>query len=170
MSFKLPSIAPPRGVQLDQYVVTLRNASGGTVTKGEVVVLSLNTASSGDVNDNNQDMGLDSGFVNFVDVSETEASNGAGIYGILLEDITDDNLGKVCLSGVVDAITDGNSPNIAAGDALIADRASGLASLKGSTADADNAVLGVALAASTSAAAAGTTQSVLFNGFAINRA
>ena len=126
MSFRLPSIAPQRGVQLDQYVVTLRNASGATVTKGEVVVLDLANG-SGDVSDNNTDAGLDSGFVNFVDVSETEASNGAGIYGILLEDIADDSLGKVCLSGVVDAITDGASPNIAKGGALIADRASGLA-------------------------------------------
>jgi hypothetical protein len=164
MSFKLPSIAPPRGVQLDQYVVTLRNASGGTVTKGEVVTLALLNSSSADVNDNNTDSGLDSGFV-----SETEASNGAGIYGILLEDITDDSLGKVCLSGVVDAITDGGSA-ITQGNALIADRASGLASLKVSTADADNAILAVALEGSSAAAAAGVTQPVLFNGFAINRA
>ena len=169
MSFKLPSIAPPRGVQFDQYVVTLRNASGATVTKGEVVTLALLNTSSGDVNDNNTDSGLDSGFVNFVDVSETEASNGAGIYGILLEDITDDSLGKVCLSGVVDAVTDGGSA-ITQGNALIADRANGLASLKKSTDDADNAILAVALAGSSAAAAAGVTQPVLFNGFAINRA
>jgi hypothetical protein len=106
MSFRLPPIAPPRGVQLDQYVVTLRNGTSGTVTKGEVVVLDLAQA-GGAVSDNDTDMGLTSGFVNFDDVDATEANNVPGIYGILLEEITAGNLGKVCLSGVVEAQCDG---------------------------------------------------------------
>lgn len=169
MSFLLPPIAPPRGVQFDQYVVTLRNASGGTVTKGETVVLCTNTDSSADVNDNNADAGLDSGLVNFVDVSGTEASNSTGIYGVLLEEITDDNLGKVCLSGIVDAVVEGGT-DATISCALMADLVGGLGALAISTADADNAILGVALEAQTEVSAAGVLTKVLFNGFAINRA
>ena len=169
MSFRLPSIAPQRGTQFDQYVVTLRNASGATVTKGEVVVLDLANG-SGDVNDNNTDAGLDSGFVNFVDVSATEANNAAGIYGILLEDIADDSLGKVCLSGVVDAVLDGDSVDLTKGLGLMADLEGNVGMLKASTADADNAVVAVSLVAKTDAGAAGTLLPCLFNGFAINRA
>jgi hypothetical protein len=168
MSFRLPSIAPPRGVQFDQYVVTLRNASGGTVTKGETVVLDFANGSS-DVNDNLTDSGLDSGLVNFVDVSGTEAANSTGIYGVLLEDITDDNLGKVCLSGVVDAVVEGGTDATIA-CALMADLVGGLGALAISTADADNAILGVALEPQTNVSAEGVLTKVLFNGFAINRA
>ncbi|QDP49031.1 MAG: hypothetical protein Unbinned465contig1000_22 [Prokaryotic dsDNA virus sp.] len=169
MSFKLPSIAPPRGVQLDQYVVTLRNGTSGTVTKGEVVVLDLANAGSA-VSDNQTDAGLTSGFVNFADVNATEANNGPGIYGILLEDITAGNLGKVCLSGVVDAQCDGGSADIALNDALVADLVSTVGQLQTGAVDADNAVIGIALAANTAAGSTSNLTKVLFDGFAIQRA
>jgi hypothetical protein len=169
MSFRLPSIAPPRGVQLDQYVVTLRNGTAATVTKGEVVVLDLAQAGSA-VSDNDTDMGLTSGFCNFADVSGTEGSNVPGIYGILLEDITSGNLGKVCLSGVVDAQCDGDSANIALNDTLVADSISNVGQLQTVTNDGDGAVLGVALAANNDAGSTTNLTKVLFNGFAFNKA
>ena len=169
MSFRLPSIAPQRGTQFDQYVVTLRNGTAGTVTKGEVVVLDLANAGSA-VSDNDTDAGLTSGFVNFADVSATEANNAAGIYGILLEDISAGSLGKVCLSGVVDAVLDGDSVDLTKGLGLMADLEGNVGMLKASTADADNAVVAVSLVAKTDAGAAGSLFPCLFNGFAINRA
>ena len=169
MSFRLPSIAPPRGVQLDQYVVTLRNGTANTVTKGEVVVLDLAQAGSA-VSDNDTDMGLTSGFVNFADVDATEGNNKPGIYGILLEEITAGNLGKVCLSGVVEAQCDGDSANIALNDTLVADVISGAGQLQTVTNDADGAVLGVALAANNDAGSTTNLTKVLFNGFAFNKA
>lgn len=169
MSFKLPSIAPPRGVQLDQYVVTLRNGTAGTVTKGEVVVLDLAQA-GGAVSDNDTDMGLTSGFCNFADVAAAEGDNKPGIYGILLEEITAGSLGKVCLSGVVDAQCDGGTANIALNDTLVADSVSNVGQLQTVTNDADGAVLGVALALNNDAGSPSNLTKVLFNGFAFNKA
>ncbi len=167
MSFKLTPIAPPRGVQFDQYVVTLKNGTAGTVTKGEVVVLDFANAAA---TDNDTDAGLTSGFVNFADISATEANNSAGIYGILLEDITSGNLGKVCLSGVVDAVLDGDTVNVTKGMGLTMDLISNVGCLIASSADADNALVGLSMVAKTDAGAAGSLFPVLFNGFAINRA
>jgi len=169
MSFKLPSIAPPRGVQIDQYKVTLKNVTAATIGKGEIVVLDLANG-DGDVNDNNQDMGLDSGFVCFVDVDGTAANNGPGIYGVTLEEITAGNEGSVCISGVVDAVVDGGTTDVAAGDALACILSGGVGMLQASAADADNAIVAVALEANTAAGAAGTFHKILLDGFAINRA
>lgn len=171
MLLQAPTSRPGIGWTTFETTITAINRTGSATVDGEVVVLAFDNE-DGSVADNNEDGGNDSGFGNFVAISDTYGTGTAGaqlqagaIFGVVRGIYADDAEGLLTLAGrLTTVLMDGSSTAIAKGDSLIAD--GGTATKLLPTAEGTTAQMYKILGHALEAVSADSSGAALFDGVA----